>query len=127
MPAITTDAHAETQDQPGGGNTVTTNNLPFPVSRLAAVNVSQVPKRSPLRYPGGKTWLIPHVREWLTRTRPKILIEPFAGGGVVSLTGVMEGLVERCVMIEINHDVPPSGTPPDATRRVSASASNASP
>ena len=78
---------------------------PFPSSRFPAVNVAQVPQRSLLRYPGGKTWLIPHIREWLTRTKPKILIEPFAGGGIVSLTAIMESLVERVVMVEIDHDV----------------------
>ena len=77
----------------------------IPTSRLPAVNVSKVPQRSPLRYPGGKTWLIPHIREWLAATPPKILIEPFAGGGIVSLTAVMEQLVERCIMIELDHDV----------------------
>lgn len=77
----------------------------FPVSRIPAVNVSTVPQRSPLRYPGGKTWLVPHVREWLAKTNPKVLIEPFAGGGVVSLTAVMERLAERCIMIEIDRDV----------------------
>lgn len=29
------------------------------------VNVASVPQRSPFRYPGGKTWLIPVVRKWL--------------------------------------------------------------
>src|SRR5260370_34987117 len=29
------------------------------------VNVASVPQRSPFRYPGGKTWLVPHVRRWL--------------------------------------------------------------
>ena len=48
----------------------------FPVSRLPAVNVSQVPQRSPLRYPGGKTWLIPHIREWLQQVQPTLLVEP---------------------------------------------------
>ena len=79
--------------------------IPFPKSRFAAVNVSTVPQRSPLRYPGGKTWLVPHIREWLVTTRPKVLIEPFSGGGIVSLTAVMEKLVERAVMVEIDHDV----------------------
>ena len=79
--------------------------IPFPKSRFAAVNVSTVPQRSPLRYPGGKTWLVPHIREWLITTRPKVLIEPFSGGGIVSLTAVMEKLVERAVMVEIDHDV----------------------
>ena len=79
--------------------------LLFPTSRLPAVNVGTVPQRSPLRYPGGKTWLIPHIREWLRGAAPQILIEPFAGGGIVSLTAVMEGLVEHAVMIEIDRDV----------------------
>ncbi len=30
----------------------------------------------PDAYPGGKTWLVPPIREWLVHTRPEILIEP---------------------------------------------------
>ena len=80
---------------------------PIPVSSVPAVNVASVPQRSPLRYPGGKTWLIPHIRYWLKEMapRPKLLIEPFAGGGIVSLTAVMEGLVEHCLMVELDRDV----------------------
>ena len=65
---------------------------PIPVSPIQAVNVAQVPQRSPLRYPGGKTWLIPHIRHWLERfdSPPKSIVEPFAGGGIASLTAVME-------------------------------------
>ena len=74
-------------------------------SRVPVVNVATVPQRSPLRYPGGKTWLVPHIREWLRHTQPEILIEPFAGGGIVSLTAIMEDLVADCVMIEIDRDV----------------------
>ena len=33
--------------------------------RQAIINVASVPQRSPFRYPGGKTWLIPTVRQWL--------------------------------------------------------------
>ncbi len=77
----------------------------FPTSRVPVVNVATVPQRSPLRYPGGKTWLIPHIREWLRRTKPEILIEPFAGGAVVSLTAVMEDLAESAIMVEIDRDV----------------------
>ena len=78
-----------------------------PVSAIPAVNVSQVPQRSLLRYPGGKTWLIPHVRFWLQRCGGDVplLIEPFAGGGIVSLTAVMEGLARSCLMIELDRDV----------------------
>ena len=78
---------------------------PFPASSIPAVNVATVPQRSPLRYPGGKTWLIPHIRHWLESTKPEILIEPFAGGAIVSLTAVMENLVKTAVMIEIDRDV----------------------
>ncbi len=77
----------------------------FPVSRVPVVNVASVPQRSPLRYPGGKTWLVPHIREWLRHTKPEILVEPFAGGAIVSLTAVMEHLVPQAVMVEIDRDV----------------------
>ena len=77
----------------------------FPLSRLPAVNVATVPQRSLLRYPGGKTWLIPHIREWLTHAQASVLIEPFAGGGIVSLTAVMENLVDQAILIERDHDV----------------------
>ncbi len=77
----------------------------FPISRIPGVNVATVPQRSPLRYPGGKTWLIPHVREWLSHPKTHVLVEPFAGGGIVSLTAVMENLVDKAVMIERDQDV----------------------
>ena len=71
------------------------------------VNVSSVPQLSPFRYPGGKTWLIPVIRNWLavSTPKPRLLVEPFAGGGIVSLTAVAEGLVERALMIELDHEV----------------------
>ena len=79
----------------------------FGVSSIAAANVSSVPKRSPLRYPGGKTWLIPHVRAWFTDmdSRPKLLVEPFCGGATVTLTAVAEKLVNHCLMAELDRDV----------------------
>ncbi len=79
----------------------------IPASPYPAVNVASVPQRSPLRYPGGKTWLIPHVEAWLERVRPLpfLLVEPFCGGGIVSLSAVMEGWVERCCMAELDRDV----------------------
>ncbi len=76
------------------------------VSPIPAVNVSAVPQRSPLRYPGGKTWLIPHIRVWLhSMKRPRLLVEPFAGGGIVSLTAVMENLADEALMVELDKDV----------------------
>lgn len=68
------------------------------------VNVACVPKRSPFRYPGGKTWLVPEIRAWLRSLgyRPETFVEPFAGGGIASLTAVFEDLAARVVMCEID-------------------------
>ena len=79
----------------------------IPVSPLPAANVASVGQHSPLRYPGGKTWLIPHIRVWLHRVgpRPDLLIEPFCGGSIVSLSAVIEGWVEHCCMSELDRDV----------------------
>lgn len=77
----------------------------FAESRVPVANVASVPQRSPLRYPGGKTWFVPHVREWLQLIRSEVLIEPFAGGGVVALTAVMEDLVDRVVLVELDCDI----------------------
>ena len=67
-----------------------------------AVNVSTVPQLSPFRYPGGKTWLIPWTRAWLKSLGSSIdcIVEPFAGGGAVSLASVHEGLADRAILIE---------------------------
>ncbi|MEW5874551.1 MAG: DNA adenine methylase [Candidatus Zixiibacteriota bacterium] len=68
-------------------------------------NVSQVPQRSPFRYPGGKTWLVPHVRSWLSHCKPNHLIEPFCGGASVGLTAAFEGLTEKVTLVELDDDV----------------------
>lgn len=69
------------------------------------INVAQIPQKSLFRYPGGKTWLIPWVRRWLGYWRPNLIIEPFAGSGIVALTAVAEGFCERAVIIELDQDV----------------------
>lgn len=70
------------------------------------VNVASVPQRSPFRYPGGKTWLIPTARKWFAQARPSShLIEPFAGGGIVSLTAAAEHYFEHVTMVELDDDM----------------------
>ena len=66
------------------------------------VNVASVPFRSPFRYPGGKTWLVPRIRQWLLSkpAKPKLLIEPFAGGAIVGLTAAFESLAEQVLLVE---------------------------
>src|SRR3990167_9812711 len=71
------------------------------------VNVASVPQRSPFRYPGGKTWFVPTFRDWIKNhyPKPEILIEPFAGGGIISLTALFEEFVSRVVMVEIDEEI----------------------
>jgi DNA adenine methylase len=73
----------------------------------AVINVASVPQRSPFRYPGGKTWLIPTVRQWLKQSHKlaNILIEPFAGGGIVSLTAAFEKLADHITMVEMDEEI----------------------
>jgi DNA adenine methylase len=71
------------------------------------VNVASVPQRSPFRYPGGKTWLVPEIRAWLHSLprKPEIFIEPFAGGGIASLTVAFENLADQVFMVEKDDQV----------------------
>lgn len=70
------------------------------------VNVAVVPMRSPFRYPGGKTWFVPYIRKWLKTFGADIeLIEPFAGGGIVSLTAAFENLAKNITMVEKDEDI----------------------
>jgi DNA adenine methylase len=77
----------------------------FLTSRV--VNVASIPQRSPFRYPGGKTWLVPYVRLWLSSITPPLreLIEPFAGGSIVGLTAAFENLARKVTLIELDSDV----------------------
>lgn len=70
------------------------------------INIASVPMRSPFRYPGGKTWFIPYIRKWLKKFSGNIeLIEPFAGGGIVSLTAGFENLAKKIIMVEKDENV----------------------
>ncbi len=68
----------------------------------APTNVAQVAQLSPLRYPGGKTWLVPEARTWIRSLPqpPYTLVEPFAGGAIVGLTVAAERLAEEVVLVE---------------------------
>jgi DNA adenine methylase len=73
----------------------------------AIVNVASVPQRSPFRYPGGKTWLVPRIRTWMSSCvgRPEEFVEPFAGGAIVSLTVAFEQLANHVTMVELDECV----------------------
>jgi DNA adenine methylase len=63
-----------------------------------------VPHRSPFRYPGGKTWLVPRIRQWLTAlpARPARLLEPIAGGAIIGLTAAFEQLANHVTLVELD-------------------------
>lgn len=70
------------------------------------INVSSVPQRSPFRYPGGKTWLVPTARKWFAQACDESeLFEPFAGGGIISLTAIAEGYFKHATMVELDDDM----------------------
>ena len=75
-------------------------------NRQHVINVSSVPQRSPFRYPGGKTWLVPTARKWFTQSQQgSYLVEPFAGGGIISLTAVAEHYFDKVTMVELDNDM----------------------
>lgn len=71
------------------------------------VNVASVPLRSPFRYPGGKTWLVPTARAWLTsrKSLPDVFVEPFAGGAIIGLTVAFEHLADKVILAERDEGV----------------------
>lgn len=79
----------------------------FGLSSDMVVNVASVKQVSPFRYPGGKTWFVPHVRQWLAslQVKPQRFVEPFAGGAIVGLTVAAELLAHQVVLIEIDSDM----------------------
>lgn len=77
------------------------------ISGTSVVNIASIPQRSPFRYPGGKTWLVPQVRRWVRSHSSGSLnfLEPFAGGGIISLTVAAEKLAQTITMVELDENV----------------------
>jgi DNA adenine methylase len=59
---------------------------------------------SPLRYPGGKTKLVPYIAGQLPDNIKRI-VEPYCGGSSVSLSLLLSGLVEDIVINDIDVNV----------------------
>lgn len=59
---------------------------------------------SPLRYPGGKTRLIPYVAAILPKTVTRF-VEPFAGGASVGLSLLSAGLVKEVIINDADKNV----------------------
>ena len=71
------------------------------------VNVASVSHLSPFRYPGGKTWLVPRIRQWLSnlKIRPSEFVEVFAGGAIAGLTVASEHLADHVKLVELDENV----------------------
>lgn len=68
--------------------------------------MAHYPHISPFRYPGGKTWLIPFFHNWASCRRAKnILIEPFAGGGSITLSCLEANICRQAVLIELDPNI----------------------
>ena len=72
---------------------------------------------SPLRYPGGKRRLVGYIAQALQMNglRPKLYVEPFAGGASVAIQLLNDGHVERIALGE--RDPPPCRSPRTARLR----------
>lgn len=54
---------------------------------------------SPLRYPGGKSRLLPFARAWIDAYAPGgLLVEPFAGGASIGVMAAVEGRSARVLL-----------------------------
>ena len=62
------------------------------------------PLCSPLRYPGGKAFLCDYMERFLqyNNLRPKLFVEPFAGGASVALYLLGKGLIDKIALYDIN-------------------------
>jgi DNA adenine methylase len=79
-----------------------------PVTKPFASHERQKPSvLSPFRYPGGKSRLRERIINWITSLpqRPSVFIEPFLGGGSISLAIAELGLADQIVAAEIDPDV----------------------
>jgi DNA adenine methylase len=76
-------------------------------SKSKPTNVAQVKHLSPFRYPGGKTWLVPEVKQWIksSNIRPSVFVEPFAGGAITGLSVAAENLADLVHLCELDDDV----------------------
>ena len=57
---------------------------------------------SPFRYPGGKSWLVPYIKQWLARKDVGLFVEPFVGGGAISLAVAYRQWARHVVMCEVD-------------------------
>ena len=62
---------------------------------------------SPFRYPGGKSWFLPHAKKWFANSQKDTdtIVEPFAGGGIITLTAIINDYIQKGIMVELDTDI----------------------
>lgn len=60
------------------------------------------PSNTPLRYPGGKTWLLEYVKKFISfhELRPRAIIEPYGGSASVSVGLLRSNMVQEAFVSE---------------------------
>lgn len=60
---------------------------------------------SPLRYPGGKSKIIPYVHSRLNRNKARTFVEPYAGGASVGLSLLEAGAIEKLHLNDLDYGI----------------------
>jgi DNA (cytosine-5)-methyltransferase 1 len=78
----------------------------LPQAAEAFIRTFLMPHEEPLAmlstflHPGSKQWFLPHAEEYFWARRCRSLVEPFSGSGIVGLSLLGGGIVERLVLVE---------------------------
>lgn len=88
---------------PNGSSQLQTPNAEPPLLSGEHVKL-RLASLSPLRYPGSKRKMLPAIRQLIVGNvpKPELLVEPFCGGGSVSLGLLEAGAVERVLLADLD-------------------------
>ncbi len=69
--------------------------------------MKSLPNESNAKNPVDKIWLVPRFRRGMGsfQKHPARLVEPFAGGGIISLTAAFEMLADSVVILELDSQI----------------------
>ncbi|MGG3471616.1 DNA adenine methylase [Neobacillus pocheonensis] len=74
-------------------------------SLIPKVNVSMNKRASPLRYPGGKSKIIPYIYSLMQSGSTRTLVGAYAGGASVELALLMAGIVDELVLNDLDFGI----------------------
>lgn len=74
-------------------------------SMMPHINVSLNKRASPLRYPGGKSKIIPYILSLLKSGSTRTLVGAYAGGASVELALLMAGIIDELVLNDLDFGI----------------------